>query len=159
MRFVLMLCCAALAAAIAGCAKPDAQGDLWIKGLALPPGSTVVERKEDQGTTPDKDHPGRQISVKSLNITFNNAIDWPAVYDYFDKLLAGLGYQNVMQGSYESMKALGEKHGSSGPPPPDYKKLALDMKSVSYVNGKEMVVTVMAFGQGADYVLHVARVK
>ena len=154
-----MLCLVMIAALAAGCAKPDAQGDLWIKGLALPPGSTVVERKVDQATTPDKDHPGRRISVKSLNITFNNAKDWPAVYDYFDKLLAGLGYKNVMQASYESMKAMGEKHGRSGPPPQDYRQLALTMGSVSYTGGKGMVVMLGKFGMGADYMLHVARVK
>ena len=70
-----------------GC-KPAAPPELWLKGLTLPSGSTVVTRSE-QSTS----------GAKALTVGFNDAAGWDTVKAHFDKELAGLGYAAPAQGS------------------------------------------------------------
>ncbi len=79
------------------CAKPK----YLIKGLTLPPGSTVVGDKESLSSremgslSPMGDHPGMKIVI-----AFNCSGDWNSVKAHFDDCLGKSGYNaDDMSGS------------------------------------------------------------
>lgn len=82
---VILMVCGALMCA---CSKPE----YWVKGLTLPPGSTVVSRTEDVPPTAQTKSWGSNLPKGMLFVRFNNPNSWPAVSGHFDKLMLSSGY-------------------------------------------------------------------
>ena len=83
-RLLVLIGCVALS----GCAKPE----YLVKGLTLPPGSTVkskTESKETSGTAGEFFDADDGMSVV---VAFDNAGGWQTVSAHFDQQLKGLGF-------------------------------------------------------------------
>jgi hypothetical protein len=79
---VLMICLA-----LGACGKPA----YWVKGLTLPPGSTVVNTTE--------------MDTSSLMISFDNAAGWDSVRTHIDGAMQAQGYSDSLQDALSGLPA------------------------------------------------------
>jgi hypothetical protein len=66
-----------------GCKAVQPKSELWISGLSLPPGSTVVSKEQESAG-----------SQATLYVGFNNPDGWATVEKHFEGQAAKLGYSN-----------------------------------------------------------------
>jgi hypothetical protein len=99
MRTAQLLLAASILLLGAGCARPE----YWVKGLTLPPGSTIVSRAESnteiegEKTQPDQ-------SDGTLTIYFNSTASW-------EQVTAHIGDALAKQGFTETTRELGDLAG------------------------------------------------
>lgn len=78
-----------------GCAKSE----YWVRGLTLPPGSTVTSKSETTELGgPAAMMPGVGQVDKTLLVTFENAAGWHSVSTHIDGCMKQAGYTDTMSG-------------------------------------------------------------
>jgi hypothetical protein len=101
--FILVAC------ALAGCSKPP----YLVPGLKLPPGATVVMRKERQLSYPAQPPSNQAYTAQCVNVYFDCQEDWAQVSQYFNQCMqrAGIPDTTTTVQSALDNNSDGEKEG------------------------------------------------
>lgn len=101
MRLAIAVLASCTLLALSSCAAAK----YWVKGLDLPPGSTIVSRSEttlSQSALPPAltGMPGMGPAGKMLMVAFNCPGGWSAVSAHLDRRMATAGYSDQMQSMF-----------------------------------------------------------
>ncbi|MCB1217957.1 hypothetical protein KDL44_11230 [bacterium] len=91
LRNLLLL--AAMTVLVLACRKLPQEDSYWVRGLSLPPGSTVSQQSEE--LTPISDPKSDSVSMNTLFVGFENPSNWAEVVAHFDRTLGSLGYTDT----------------------------------------------------------------
>jgi hypothetical protein len=132
MRPLLLLSLVAVLISLSSCGKPE----YWVKGLTLPPGSTVSSKSE---TTKMEGMPSTFPMMgeldKMLLVQFECKGGWPAVSSHIDACMKKEGYVDTMSGLAAMSASM-----------PGAAKGALDSMKMYTKNGEKYAVMVNNMG-------------
>ena len=95
-----------------GCSR---QPELWVPGLSLPAGATLLSREEHHG--PQGAMPSTMpnaLTGEYLSVEFDYEGDWEAIVAHFDGQLLKKGYHDSLRALQQGAKATGAVDDTRG---------------------------------------------
>jgi hypothetical protein len=98
---MMLIACGVL---LSACSKPE----YWVKGLTLPPGSTVVTVTDTKAVPAERSQilPG-SIIKRTLTVEFSNPCGWDAVCAHFKSCLISAGFTENLDPRNSDRPAIG----------------------------------------------------